>query len=71
SPWFKRHPESVPLNYFTPKYWNQELTVREKVEYMNNGIVLPLEAHCHSLNSITKWKSLSTAEFMKKFGNDK
>ncbi|KAK7017570.1 hypothetical protein R3P38DRAFT_3274706 [Favolaschia claudopus] len=71
SPWFKRHPENVPIDYFTPDYWNQELTVREKVEYMNNGIVLPLEAHCHSLDSITKWKSLSTDEFMKKFGNDK
>jgi hypothetical protein len=38
---------------------------------MDNGIALPLEEHCQTWENIQQWRSLSTADFMARYGNAK
>ncbi|KAJ7017595.1 hypothetical protein C8F04DRAFT_1279177 [Mycena alexandri] len=37
-------PTNVPIDYFSPEFFN-DMTVRERASYMNNGIALPTEQH--------------------------
>ncbi|KAF7326338.1 hypothetical protein MKEN_00487400 [Mycena kentingensis (nom. inval.)] len=65
-----RIPSNVPIDYFSPEYFNS-LTVRERARYMNNGVALPTAEHCRGLSDVLLWKNLSRSEFMAKFGNAK
>ncbi|KAJ7715615.1 hypothetical protein B0H16DRAFT_1741772 [Mycena metata] len=63
-------PTNVPIDYFSPAFFN-DMTVRERASYMNNGIALPTEEHCETWEAIQKWKGLSDAVFMQKYGTAK
>ena len=64
-------PESVPINWFEPKAWNN-FTVCERFEYSKGSITvsLPLETYCDTLAKCVAWKNLLEEEFMEKYGND-
>ncbi|KAJ7852863.1 hypothetical protein B0H13DRAFT_1904404 [Mycena leptocephala] len=63
-------PTTVPIDYFSPKFFN-DLSVWDCASYMDNGIALPLEEHCQTWEAIQQWRSLSTADFMARYGNAK
>ncbi|KAJ7870689.1 hypothetical protein B0H13DRAFT_1896102 [Mycena leptocephala] len=63
-------PTTVPIDYFSPKFFN-DLSVWDRASYMDNGIALPLEEHCQTWEAIQQWRSLSTADFMARYGNAK
>ncbi|KAJ7715625.1 hypothetical protein B0H16DRAFT_1339616, partial [Mycena metata] len=63
-------PTNVPIDYFSPAFFN-DMTVRERASYMKNGIALPTEEHCETWEAIQKWKGLSDAVFMQKYGTAK
>ncbi|KAJ7935735.1 hypothetical protein B0H13DRAFT_1590047, partial [Mycena leptocephala] len=63
-------PTTVPIDYFSPKFFN-DLSVWDRASYMDNGIALPLEEHCQTWENIQQWQSLSTADFMARYGNAK
>ncbi|KAJ7715629.1 hypothetical protein B0H16DRAFT_1339605, partial [Mycena metata] len=63
-------PTNVPIDYFSPAFFN-DMTVRERASYMKNGIALPTEEHCETWEAIQKWKGLSDAVFMAKYGTAK
>ncbi|KAJ7810196.1 hypothetical protein B0H13DRAFT_1667623, partial [Mycena leptocephala] len=58
------------IDYFSPKFFN-DLSVWDRASYMDNGIALPLEEHCQTWEAIQQWRSLSTADFMARYGNAK
>lgn len=65
-------PTHVPIDWFTPSFWNHELTVRERLNYMGQGpvsVALPLEEHCQTWEDCARWKNLSEDEFMASYGN--
>lgn len=64
-------PKNVPIDWFEPSYWNLELTLREKADYISDGvhIALPIEQLCEKWEDIVKWKALSHGDFMEQFGN--
>lgn len=63
-------PTRVPIDYFSPQFFN-DLSVRERASYMNNGIALPTQEHCETWEAVRQWKSLPSAAFMAKYGNAK
>ncbi|KAJ7440105.1 hypothetical protein B0H11DRAFT_2253266 [Mycena galericulata] len=65
-----RLPKNVPIDYFSPKFFNG-MSVRQRATYMNNGIALPLLEHCGTWEDIKKWKGLDDATFMRDYGKDK
>ncbi|KAE9404158.1 hypothetical protein BT96DRAFT_813907 [Gymnopus androsaceus JB14] len=62
-------PKGVPIDYFEPSFFNQ-MSVRERAIYMNNGVALPVPNICADLTRTLEWKNLPYDEFMKKFGED-
>ncbi|KAF9063628.1 hypothetical protein BDP27DRAFT_1426711 [Rhodocollybia butyracea] len=65
-----RYPNDVPIDYFEPEYFNQ-MSVRERATYMQNGIALPKPEFCNTSAEISAWKNLPEDEFMDKYGNAK
>lgn len=65
-------PESLPIDYFDPLYWNNELTLQERVKWAgeNPRIALPLARYCSSSDNVALWKGLSEEEFMSKYGKE-
>jgi len=67
-------PESVPIDWFDPGFWNNTLTVRERIEYVQQGgriqIALPAEEFCDTWEKCIEWKILPEDEFMKKYGDE-
>ncbi|KAF8144157.1 hypothetical protein K438DRAFT_1783118 [Mycena galopus ATCC 62051] len=63
-------PTNVPIDYFSPQFFN-DLSVRDRAIYMNNGVALPTAEHCQTWADIAKWKGLAKAEFMAKYGDAK
>jgi len=62
----------VPIDWFEAEFWNNSLTVRERVEYVQRGnirIALPAEEFCLTWKDCIAWKSLPKDEFMTKYGN--
>ncbi|KAJ6503590.1 hypothetical protein C8R45DRAFT_1091367 [Mycena sanguinolenta] len=61
-------PDDVPVNFFTPEFFNS-LTLKERARYVNTGVAFPLadfafdEAH-------DDWKTMGKKEFMEMYGND-
>ncbi|KAF9043558.1 hypothetical protein BDZ89DRAFT_1008945 [Hymenopellis radicata] len=64
-------PQNVPLDWFEPDFYNNSLTVRERAQYMDNGVVLPKREWCQTLENIRMWKNLDDKAFELQFGNDK
>jgi len=64
-------PKRVPIDWFDVDFWNTDLTLRERANYVKNGIIvaLPLEEHCNTWEKCVVWKNLPEEEFMEKFGN--
>jgi len=64
-------PKCVPIDWFDVNFWNTDLTLRERANYVKNGIIvaLPLEEHCNTWEKCVVWKNLPEEEFMEKFGN--
>lgn len=64
-------PKSVPIDWFDPVYWNTVLTVRERLDYIKDGIriALPLEEHCQTWEQCIGWKNLPEDDFMETYGN--
>lgn len=69
APSFTNCPVDVPIDYFSPWYFNNVLTLCEHAMYMNNGIALPLPEHCQNAATIRSWKKLNTKKFMEQYGN--
>jgi hypothetical protein len=61
------HPKEVPIDYFSPLYFNNFLSAKEQYMYAKNGVALPLEEHCED---VTEWKNLSEDDFMDLYSND-
>jgi len=70
TPSYTNRPRNAPIDYFSPWYYNNVLTLREHAMYMNNGVALPLPQHCQSADDIRRWRKLSTKKFMEEYGND-
>ncbi|KAL1687026.1 hypothetical protein GGG16DRAFT_63080 [Schizophyllum commune] len=65
----------VPIDYFSPQYWNETLTLRDRVEYLGSRkgcarVGLPKPEFCKTWADISKWIHLSEDEFMAKYGDD-
>ncbi|KAI5823055.1 hypothetical protein K523DRAFT_255848 [Schizophyllum commune Tattone D] len=70
-----RTPTKVPIDYFSPQYWNETLTLRDRVEYLGSRkgrarVGLPKPEFCKTWADISKWIHLSEDEFMAKYGDD-
>lgn len=63
-------PKNVPVDFFTPEFFNK-LSVRERADYVDAGVLLPPAEFCQTWEEIEKWKGLSQSEFMAKYGNAK
>jgi hypothetical protein len=63
-------PKNVPIDWFDPVYWNTYLTVRERADYIADGIeiALPLPEYCETWEQCARWKNLPKKEFMATFG---
>ncbi|KAF9455477.1 hypothetical protein BDZ94DRAFT_1366458 [Collybia nuda] len=62
----------VPIDWFDPTYWNTYLTVRERANYIQDGIyvALPMEEFCDSWGACVAWKNLPAKEFMATYGDN-
>ena len=63
-------PQKVPIDFFSPEFFNN-LSVRQRKTYMDNGVAFPIAAFCGTDEDIAKWKNLGKAEFMAKYGKAK
>ncbi|KAJ7321338.1 hypothetical protein DFH08DRAFT_713015, partial [Mycena albidolilacea] len=48
-----------------------DLSVRDRAIYMNNGVALPTAEHCQTWTDIAKWKGLGKVDFMAQYGKAK
>ncbi|RDB22349.1 hypothetical protein Hypma_010544 [Hypsizygus marmoreus] len=65
-------PQQVPIDWFEPTYWNTVLTVRERLDYIQDGtyVALPKEEFCQTWAQCAAWKNLPLKEFMATYGNE-
>ncbi|KAJ7855445.1 hypothetical protein B0H14DRAFT_2353195, partial [Mycena olivaceomarginata] len=66
----RARPTNVPIDYFSPQFFN-DLSVRDRAIYMNNGVALPTAEHCQTWTDIAKWKGLGKVDFMAQYGKAK
>jgi hypothetical protein len=62
-------PRDVPIDFFTPEFYNNSLTVREKARYVSTGVAFPLEAYAFN-PAHSSWKTMGKSEFMKAYGKE-
>ncbi|KAE9390224.1 hypothetical protein BT96DRAFT_1002460 [Gymnopus androsaceus JB14] len=62
-------PSNVPIDYFKPSFFDQ-MSVRKRAVYMDNGVALPIPKIYADGNRIGEWKNLLYNKFMEKFGNN-
>ncbi|KAJ6578419.1 hypothetical protein B0H19DRAFT_1020685 [Mycena capillaripes] len=62
-------PVGVPIDFWDPKFYNEELDVEEKAMYINTGVAFPLGKFCNDKNA-SKWAKMPAKEFMEKYGNE-
>lgn len=62
-------PVGVPIDFWDPKFYNEELDVQEKAMYINTGVAFPLGKFCNDENA-SKWAKMPAKEFMEKYGNE-
>lgn len=46
------------------------MSVRERADYANNGVAMPIPEICAQTHRIGEWKNVTEDIFMQKFGND-
>ncbi|KAJ7200251.1 hypothetical protein B0H12DRAFT_1244470 [Mycena haematopus] len=61
-------PPDVPIDFFTPEFFNA-LTVKERARYVNTGVAFPLEEFAFD-EARNDWKTMGKKEFMEMYGND-
>lgn len=61
----------IAIDYFEPKYWNNDITPRDRIRYVRAGVkvALPKKEFCRNWTEIMKWKDLDDAAFMAGYGN--
>ncbi|KAJ7197081.1 hypothetical protein C8J57DRAFT_1546280 [Mycena rebaudengoi] len=62
-------PLNVPIDFWDPKFYNEELDVHEKALYIGTGVAFPLAQFCNS-NDHADWAKMPVKEFMKKYSDD-
>ncbi|KAJ6450438.1 hypothetical protein C8R47DRAFT_1084453, partial [Mycena vitilis] len=62
-------PVGVPIDFFTPQFYNDELDLHEKAMYVNTGVAFPLPQFCTSQYH-GDWCRMNAKDFMLKYGND-
>jgi hypothetical protein len=62
-------PLNIPIDFWDPKFYNEELDVHEKALYIGTGVAFPLAQFCNS-NDHADWAKMPAKEFMKKYGDD-
>ncbi|KAI5832444.1 hypothetical protein K523DRAFT_298151 [Schizophyllum commune Tattone D] len=67
-------PDKVPIDYFSPQYWNETMTLRDRVVYLGSRkgharVGLPKSEFCGTWAEISKWIHLSEEDFMAQYGN--
>lgn len=62
-------PVGVPIDFWDPKFYNEELDLHEKAMYVNTGVAFPLPKFCTSEHH-DDWSRMPAKEFMAKYGND-
>jgi hypothetical protein len=63
-------PVGVPIDFWTPKFYNDELDLHEKAMYINTGVAFPLPDFCTSNEHHDDWAQMKAKDFMEKYGND-
>lgn len=63
--------KGLPLDWVDPTFYNEELTLLEKWDFVKDGvrIALPSKEYCTPANWHL-WRDLKEKEFMERFGND-
>ncbi|KAF7357358.1 hypothetical protein MSAN_01331700 [Mycena sanguinolenta] len=62
-------PIGVPIDFFAPQFYNEQLNIHEKAMYINTGVAFPLPKFCTRQHH-SDWARMPAKEFMKKYGND-
>jgi hypothetical protein len=62
-------PLNVPIDFWDPKFYNEELDVHEKALYIGTGVAFPLPKFCNSKDH-AEWAKMPVKEFMVKYGAD-
>lgn len=62
-------PVGVPIDFWAPKFYNEELDIQEKAMYVDTGVAFPLPKFCNNEN-FDKWSKMPAKEFMDKYGKD-
>ncbi|KAJ7799348.1 hypothetical protein B0H14DRAFT_3491646 [Mycena olivaceomarginata] len=62
-------PIGVPIDFFDPKFYNEELDLHEKAMYVDTGVAFPLPQFCVSKDH-NDWARMNAKDFMVKYGND-
>ncbi|KAJ7163691.1 hypothetical protein C8R46DRAFT_1036566 [Mycena filopes] len=62
-------PVGVPIDFWDPKFYNEELDLQEKAMYVDTGVAFPLPQFCNDKDART-WAKMPAKEFMVKYGND-
>lgn len=62
-------PKNVPVDFYTPTFFNDILSVQERVDCWKNGVALPQVEYCQTWEDVRIWIELPEEEFMEKYGN--
>ncbi|KAG6913874.1 hypothetical protein DXG01_003740 [Tephrocybe rancida] len=67
-----RMPKDVPIDWFDPTFFNNELTLHEHVDLTKGGVVvaLPFPQYCDEWSSCNAWKKMDDHLFMERYGKD-
>ncbi|KAG6904703.1 hypothetical protein DXG01_007800 [Tephrocybe rancida] len=67
-----RMPKDVPIDWFDPTFFSDELTLCERVNLIKGGVVvaLPLPQYCDEWSSCNAWKKMDDNSFMERYGKD-
>ncbi|KAL1723232.1 hypothetical protein EV715DRAFT_286733 [Schizophyllum commune] len=69
-----RIPTRVPIDYFSPEYWNESMTLRQRVEFLGQRggrarVALPKAEFCKTWADCEKWTNLKEDAFMREYGD--
>ncbi|KAL1692494.1 hypothetical protein GGG16DRAFT_32090, partial [Schizophyllum commune] len=69
-----RIPTRVPIDYFSPEYWNESMTLRQRVEFLGQRggrarVALPKAEFCKTWADCEKWTNLTEDTFMREYGD--
>ncbi|KAJ7094901.1 hypothetical protein C8R43DRAFT_1236452 [Mycena crocata] len=62
-------PVGVPIDFWAPKFYNEQFDLHEKAMYVNTGVAFPLPQFCTTEHH-DSWARLGAKDFMAKYGND-